>query len=80
MPFKGENGSVSMLVFLPTKSTPTAVDDFLDNLSSETFETLTSKMSTAFVDVNFPKIHMKSEFLLKDVSDLTLIDSRIYKL
>lgn len=75
MPFEGENGSVSMLIFLPLESTANALNDLLDKLSSDTFDTLPKMMYREIVDIRFPKINMRSEFFLKDVSDLTLNDS-----
>lgn len=56
MPYKGENGSISMFVFLP-RSSSTAIDELLDRLSPETLDIIFSGIGRPKkIVLSFPKI------------------------
>lgn len=58
MLYKGENGSISMFVFLP-RSSSTAIDELLDRLSPETLDDIFSdigRYGPRKIVLSFPKI------------------------
>ena len=69
MPYKMEDESLSMYVLLPHENTPTAVDDLLNKLSSETISrVLSSRGGRPNIHVKFPKMELASEYGLLSVS------------
>lgn len=69
VPYQSENFSVSMFVYLPYDDSPSAVDNLIDNLSDKIInQALTEKMEMKTVDFTFPRISLKSEYLMKNVS------------
>lgn len=55
MPYKGENGTISMFVFLPS-STPTAIDELLETLTPEILDdALNAEYNVKKVQVSIPK-------------------------
>lgn len=70
MPYKGEN-SVSMYIFLP-ESTPTAIDDLLNNLTPEILDDIfcnqrNSVLTFKEVYVFFPKFSLEINPKLESV-------------
>lgn len=58
MPYKGENGSISMLVFLPSSSS-TTIEELLDRLSPETLDDVFSdigRYGSEKIVLSLPKI------------------------
>lgn len=54
MSYKGENGSISMFVFLPP-STPTAIDELIEKLTPEILDKALSNLYYERVRISFPK-------------------------
>lgn len=73
MPYKTDDNSVSMFVYLPLENTPTAVDDLLSKISSRTIEQALSEARLRTVDVKFPKINLNGEYEFKKVSRFNLL-------
>lgn len=72
MPYKGEDGSISMYVFLPV-FTVSAIDEFLENLTPEILDDVFSGGLQREVDVEFPKISFERKFELVPVCVLLCI-------
>lgn len=54
MPYKGENESISMFIFLP-KSTPTAIDELLSKLTPDILDDVFNYDHYGRIIVSFPK-------------------------
>lgn len=67
MPYQGEDGSISMFIFLPI-FTPTAIDELLAELTPEILDEAFSGGLQREVDVEFPKITFERTFELVPVS------------
>lgn len=60
-----------MIVFLPNKNTPTAVDDMLDRFTDKTVVDVQLRLAKSYpeeVDILFPKISIEGTYDLNDVS------------
>lgn len=69
MPYKTNDGNtISMFAFLPLKNSPAAVDNLLKKMSTSTIEAIGHEASKTVVDVKFPKIELKKEYKLMQVS------------
>lgn len=66
MPYKGEDGSISMFIFLPI-FTPTAIDELLAEITPEILDEAFSGGLQREVDVEFPKISFERTFELVPV-------------
>lgn len=66
MPYKGEDGSVSMYIFLPV-FTVSAIDELLENITPEILDDVFSGGLQREVDVKFPKISFERKFELVPV-------------
>lgn len=69
MPYKGEDGAVSMFIFLPV-FTVTAIDELLENITPEILDEVFSGGLQREVEVEFPKISFERKFELVPVSVL----------
>lgn len=67
MPYKGEDGSVSMYIFLPV-FTVSAIDELLEKITPEILDDVFSGGLQREVDVEFPKISFERKFELVPVS------------
>lgn len=67
MPYKGEDGAVSMFIFLPV-FTVTAIDELLENITPEILDDVFSGGLQREVEVEFPKISFERKFELVPVS------------
>lgn len=68
MPYQGENQAISMIVFLPLKNSATAVDKLLTKFTTETINKAMTQGKLEMVDVEFPKLSLKGDYLLSGVS------------
>lgn len=68
MPYKGEDGSISMFIFLPI-FTPTAIDELLAEITPEILDEAFSGGLQREVEVEFPKISFEKTFELVPVSE-----------
>lgn len=66
MPYQGEDGSISMFIFLPI-FTPTAIDELLAELTPEILDEAFSGGLQREVEVEFPKISFERTFELVPV-------------
>lgn len=73
MPYKTEDDSVSMFVYLPLENTPTAVDDLLSKISSKTIKQALRGVEPRKVDVKFPRMKLGGEYELLKVSYSNLL-------
>lgn len=82
MPYKTEDDSVSMFVYLPLENTPTAVDDLLSKITSRTIEQALRGAAPRKVDVKFPKMNLNGEYELPKVcySNLLILTDFFLKL
>lgn len=67
MPYKGEDGSISMYVFLPV-FTVNAIDEFLEKVTPEMLDEVFSGGLQREVDIEFPKISFERKFELVPVN------------
>lgn len=67
MPYKGEDGAISMYIFLPV-FTVNAIDEFLENITPEILDEVFDGGLQREVDVEFPKISFERKFELVPVS------------
>lgn len=65
MPYSGND--FAMYIYLPLENSSTAVDDLLSKLTIKTLEGLQGG-KRSYVDVKFPKMSIKSDFMLESVS------------
>lgn len=66
MPYQGEDGSISMFIFLPV-FTPTAIDEMLGEMTPEILDEVFEGGFTREVDVEFPKVSFERTFELVPV-------------
>lgn len=66
MPYKGEDGSISMFIFLPV-FTVSAIDEFLEKITPEILDDVFSGGLQREVDIEFPKISFERKFELVPV-------------
>lgn len=57
-----DNQSISMIIYLPNKKSPTAVNEFLDKFTGETIKTALKTSMEYKVKVKLPKFSLESEF------------------
>lgn len=67
MPYKGEDGAVSMFIFLPV-FTVSAIDEMLENITPEILDEVFSGGLQREADIEFPKISFERKFELVPVS------------
>lgn len=68
MPYKGEDGAVSMYVMLPNENSASAVDKLLGALTTKNFEEMLGAGWEQKVNVEFPKFEVEASFTLDDVN------------
>lgn len=68
MPYEGEDQAITMYIYLPLENKPTAVDDLLDNMTTETIRQALRGEIPQDVDVQLPKMSLEGNYELKDVS------------
>lgn len=57
-----------MFIFLPIARTHKAIDEFMEKFSMETINKATTEGESNDVEVEVPKLHLRSEYLMADVS------------
>lgn len=66
MPYKGENGAISMFIFLAVFTT---INNFLEKLTAEMLdEILNREIVRLWVDLKLPKISLEQKFDLMPVN------------
>lgn len=68
MPYKGEDESISMFIFLPVFHV-NAIDELLENITPEILDEVFAGGLQREVDVEFPKISFERKFELVPVSE-----------
>lgn len=68
MPYKGEDESISMFIFLPVFHV-NAIDELLENITPEILDEVFEGGLQREVDVEFPKISFERKFELVPVSE-----------
>lgn len=66
MPYKGEDGSISMFIFLPVFAV-NSIDEFLEKVTPEMLNDVFSGGLQREVEVEFPKISFERKFELVPV-------------
>lgn len=69
LPYDGEDQSVTMYVFLPLENTPTAVDELVEKMTTETIRHALRRTTPQKLDVQFPKISLEGNYELNNVSN-----------
>lgn len=68
MPYKGEDDSISMFIFLPVFHV-NAIDELLENITPEILDEVFEGGLQREVDVEFPKLSFERKFELVPVSE-----------
>ena len=69
LPYKtDDNSSLSMFIYLPREKSPTAVDDLLSKMSSETISQALRGQNRTAVYLTLPKMNLDGKYELLDVS------------